>query len=57
MDVLDTKTDRQLLESLLAEIAKAQNELKCARGDIEKAQSRIRFATMLLHKMIDRQGD
>ena len=57
MDVIDNKSDRELLDSLLAEIAKANNEIKCARGDVEKAQNRIRFATMLLHRLIDRQGD
>lgn len=57
MDVIDKKTDKELLDSLLAEVAKANNELRCARGDIEKAQGRIKFATLLLHKLIDRQGD
>jgi len=57
MDILDNKTDKELLSSLLAEIAKANNELKCARGDIEKAQGRIKFATMLVNDLIERQGD
>ena len=57
MDVLDNKTDKQLLESLIAEIAKATNELKCARGDLDKAQSRIKFLLVLAHTMIERQGD
>jgi len=57
MDVLDNKTDKQLLESLIAEIAKATNELKCARGDLDKAQSRIKFLLVLAHTLIDRQGD
>ena len=57
MDVLDSKTDKQLLESLIAEIAKATNEIKCARGDLEKAQSRIKFLLVLAHTMIERQKD
>lgn len=57
MDVIDAKSDKELLQSLLAEIAKANNEIKCARGDVDKAQNRIKFATMLLHKLIERQGD
>lgn len=57
MDVIDNKSDKELIQSLIAEIAKAQNELKCARGDIDKAQSRVKFATLLLHKLIERQGD
>lgn len=57
MDILDNKTDKELLNSLLAEIAKSQNELRCARGDIEKAQGRIKFATLLANTLIQRQGD
>jgi hypothetical protein len=57
MDVLDTKTDEQLLESLVAEIAKCTNEIKCARGDIDKAQGRIKFMLVLAHTLIKRQGD
>ncbi|CAB4137126.1 hypothetical protein UFOVP322_14 [uncultured Caudovirales phage] len=57
MDVIDDKNDKQLLQSMLAEIAKASNEIKCARGDIEKAQSRIKFITLLTHELIDRQKD
>jgi hypothetical protein len=57
MDVIDKKSDKELIESLIAEIAKASNEIKCAKGDIEKAQSRIRFANLVLHTLIERQGD
>lgn len=54
MDIIDKKTDRELYESLLAEIAKANNEIKCAQNDISKAQNRIKFSTMVIHKLIDR---
>ena len=57
MDVLDTKSNKELLESLIAEIAKATNEIKCARGDLEKAQGRIKFLLVLAHTLINRQGD
>lgn len=57
MDILDTKTDKELMESLLAEIAKSQNEIKCAQGDILKAQSRIKFATLVVNTLIERHGD
>lgn len=57
MDIIDSKTDKELLESLIAEIAKSNNEIKCARKDVDKAQNRIKFVTMLLHKLLDRQGD
>jgi hypothetical protein len=55
MDVIENKSDKELLQSLLAEIAKAQNEIRCAQGDILKAQNRIRFATMLVNELIQRK--
>lgn len=55
MDVLDKKPTAELLAVLLQEIAKAQNEIKCARGDIEKASNRVKFATVLVHKLIERE--
>lgn len=57
MDIIDNKTDQELLESLLAEIAKAKNELRCAKGDLDKAQSRIGFLIVLANELISRQGD
>ena len=55
MEVIDSKTTNQLLLSLLAEVAKATNELRCAQADVTKAQSRLQFALVLLNKMIERQ--
>jgi hypothetical protein len=57
MDILDSKSDRELLHSLVAEIAKATNEIKCAQADLNKAQSRLKFILVMAHTMIDRQKD
>jgi hypothetical protein len=57
MDILDSKSNRDLLDSLIAEIAKAGNEIRCARRDIEKASSRLAFATVVANKLIERKGD
>ena len=57
MDILDSKTDQELLESLIAEIAKATNEIKCARGDIDKAQGRIKFLLVVTHTLMNRSKD
>ena len=56
-DIFDEKTNKALLESLLAEVAKASNELKCAQRDINKATGRIQFAVMAINSMINRSGD
>jgi len=55
MDIIDQKNDHELAQSLLAEVAKATNELRCAQGDVTKAQSRLQFAIVLLNKMIERK--
>lgn len=57
MDVLDNKSEKELLQSILAEIAKAKNELKCAKGDIDKAQSRINFLIVVANQLLSRKGD
>jgi len=57
MDIIDKKTDSELLQSLLAETAKAKNEVRCAQQDLQKATSRLNFVIMLTNKMIERNGD
>lgn len=57
MDILDNKTDTELLQSALAEVAKANNEIKCAQNDINKAQSRLKFVVMLCNNLINRKKD
>lgn len=58
MDILDSKTQDELLRSLLAEAAKAQNELRCAQTDLRKAQSRLQFVLAIVNQMLDRlEGD
>jgi hypothetical protein len=56
-DLLDNKTDEELLLSILAETAKANNEIACAKRDIAKAASRLNFLVVLANKMIDRKKD
>lgn len=57
MDLLENKSDKEILQSLLAEIAKAKNEISCARGDIQKAQSRLTFLIVAANEMLNRQKD
>jgi len=57
MDILDDKTDEDLLKSLLAELAKARNELSCAKADIDKASSRIGFLLVIANTLINREKD
>jgi glutamine phosphoribosylpyrophosphate amidotransferase len=57
MDIIDKQTDSELLQSLLAETAKAKNEVRCAQQDLQKATGRLNFVVMLTNKLIERQGD
>ena len=56
-DLLNSKTDEELLQSIIAETAKANNEIACAKRDITKATSRLNFLVVLANKMIERTGD
>lgn len=57
MDPIDSKSDRELLSSLLAEIAKAVNEVRCAQGDLNKAQNRLSFAILLSNEILKRSKE
>lgn len=54
MDSLDKLSDLDIYKSLLAESAKALNELRCAKQDIDKAMSRETFVILMMNKLIDR---
>jgi hypothetical protein len=57
MDLLDKKTDDELHLSILAELAKTSNELKCAKQDIEKVTSRLSFLLAVANTLINRKKD
>lgn len=57
MDVIDNKSDKELLQSTLAELAKMSNELKCAQQDLTKATSRLSFLLVVVNTLINRKGD
>lgn len=57
MKLLNNKTDSELLHSLLAEIAKAGNEIRCAQGDLNKANNRLNFLIAVANELIDRNKD
>jgi len=54
MDLKDY-SDRDLIASMEAEIAKSLNELRCLQGDAEKINSRLKFALLALHIVKDRK--
>lgn len=56
-DLLDRKTKIELLQTVIAEAAKANNEISCAKADIAKASNRLNFLVVLANKLIDREKD
>jgi len=54
MDILDRRSDDELYKSILAEVAKATNEVRCAQTDLDKAQNRLSFVVLLMNKLLQR---
>lgn len=57
MDLLDKKTDEEILQTLVIELAKAKNEIACAQRDVDKATNRLGFLLVLTHNLINRTKD
>lgn len=57
MDVLKNKTDEELLKSLLAETAKAKNEMQHGINDMQKAMGRISFVLLLINTLLEREDE
>ena len=55
MDLLDHKTEQEILKSLLAELAKSKAELQCARNDLDKINGRLSFNIVLVNRLIARK--
>lgn len=59
MQIWNQHSTSEILKSIEQELAKAQNEIRCAHADINKAKNRLSFATSALHnlKKRDLNGD
>mgnify|MGYP003139155744 FL=1 len=51
MQIWDRHPTTDLVKSLESELAKAQNELKCAHGDINKISNRVTFCLSAIHSL------
>jgi hypothetical protein len=54
-DIISSKTNKQILETLLKEAAKASNELTAVKNDVTKAQNRVKFSIMLINRLLERK--
>jgi hypothetical protein len=57
MQLLESKSDSELVRSLLAEVAKSQHEIRCAQGDLNKSQNRINFCLAVINELLSRYQD
>ncbi len=54
---LEKYTDEELLQSLLAETAKALSETRTVQSDLDKINSRLRFTVLVTNILKDRKKD
>lgn len=55
--IFDNKTDLEIYQSILAEAAKATREIGCARGDLQKADVRLKFILAAINYLQQRYED
>jgi len=56
MDSINRLTDEQVIATLIEESAKANNEIRCAKQDVAKAQNRLSFVLLLLNRLMERKN-
>jgi len=54
MEIWDRNTTKDILKSLETELAKAVNEVNCAKRDVTKASNRVTFCLTGLHELKNR---
>ena len=54
MKIWRNHTIQEIQTSIEAEVAKAQNELNCAMGDVKKASSRLAFVNSAIQHLKER---
>jgi len=52
--VFDDKTDEEIYASILAETAKAVNEMRCARKDLNQIDVRLKFILAAINNLQQR---
>jgi hypothetical protein len=55
--IFDDKTEDEIYRSILAETAKAANELRCAKGDLNQADVRLKFILAAINHLKQRYED
>lgn len=55
MQILNTLNKKELAQTILAEVAKAKNEIKCAESDLKKAKSRLGFLVAVANELLTKE--
>jgi len=55
--IFDDKTDDELYRSILAETAKAVNEIRCGQRDLNQADMRLKFILAAINHLQQRYED
>jgi hypothetical protein len=55
--IFDDKPIEDVLRSLEGEVAKTLSELRCARSDLNQAESRLKFCLATIHYLKQRDND
>ena len=55
--IFDDHTDEAIFRSILAEAAKATNELRCAKNDLNQVDVRLRFILATINHLQQRYED
>jgi len=53
--IFDNHSRDDILKSLIAEVAKALAELRCAKNDIQQAENRLKFLMSAIHYIKDKE--
>tara|TARA_X000001382_G_C3152695_1_gene173486 strand:+ start:413 stop:595 length:183 start_codon:yes stop_codon:yes gene_type:complete len=54
MEILTDLNNNQLHHTIIKEVAKARNEMKCAESDLKKANSRLGFLIVIANELLTR---
>lgn len=57
MKIWNDHSIQEILTSIEAEMAKAQNEISCAKKDVEKASNRVAFVNSAIQNLKQRLQD
>ena len=55
MQILNTLNKKELAQTILAEVAKAKNEIRCAESDLKKANSRLGFLVAVANELLNKE--